>query len=135
MPDGVYRATILLLVLQHRGRSNYMFAMPTYTTPSKATLDDVRNGEIMGRVIEPTSRIGFDVVGIVHKDLLAVADKFERIGRLKINQAAQCCGAQAGAVDFESFALAFDNFNNIIGVKKTANTHPKQVFFVQQLLQ
>ena len=135
MPDGTYRATILLLISQHRGRCAYMFAMPTYTAPSKATLDEVRNGEIMGRIIEPTSRIGFNVVGIIHKHLLAIADKFERIGHLEIKQEAQCCGAQSGAVDFESFASGFSDFNNIIGVKKTAKTHPRQVFSVQQLLQ
>ena len=111
-----------------------MFAMPTYIGPAKATLDDVQHGEIIGRTIEPGGRIGFDVIGIAHKDLLAIAAMFERIGCLEIKQAAKCCGAQAGAVDFESFASAFANFNNIIGVKKTSKTHPKQVFFVQQLL-
>ena len=133
MSDNTYRATILLLVSQHRGRCSYKFAMPTYTASSKATLDDVQNGEIMGRTIEPTSRVGFNVIGITHKDLLAIADKFERIGHLEIKQAAQCCGAQSGAVDFESFASAFGDFNNIIGAKKTAKTHPKKVFSVQQL--
>lgn len=134
MPDGTYRATILLLVLQHRGRCSYLFTMPTYIKSSKPVLDDVQNGEIMGRTIEPASRVGFNVIGITHKDLLAIADKFERIGHLEIKQAAQCCSAQSGAVDFESFASAFGDFNNIIGVKKTAKTHPKQVFSVQQLL-
>lgn len=135
MPDGTYRATILLIVSQHRGRCNYMFAMPSYISSSKAELDDVRNGEIMGRTIEPESRIGFNVIGIVHKDLLAIADRFERIGCLEIEQSARRCGMQAGAIDFESFASAFSDFNNIIGIKKTAKTHPKQVFSVQQLLQ
>lgn len=134
MPDGTYRATILLIVSQHRGRCSYEFAMPTYTASSKATLDDVHNGEIMGSIIEPANRVGFNVIGISHKDLLAIADKFERIGHLEINKAAQCCGAQSGAVAFERFASAF-NFNNIIGVKKTAKTHPKRVFSLQQLLQ
>jgi hypothetical protein len=67
--------------------------------------------------------------------LLAIADKFERIGCFKINQSAKCCGMQAGAVDFESFASTFGDFTNIIGIKKSAKTHPRQVFSVQQLLQ
>lgn len=135
MPDGTYRATIVLLVSQHRGRCDYLFAMPTYIGPTKATLDDVQHGEIMGMTIEPAGRIGFNVVGISHKNLLAITTMFERIGNPEIKQAAKCCGAQAGAVDFESFASAFANFNNIIGVRKTANTHPKQVFSVQKLIQ
>jgi hypothetical protein len=135
MPDGTYRATILLLVSQHRGRCDYLFAMPTYCGPAKATIDDVQHGEIMGRIIDPVGRIGFNVVGIAHKDLRAIATMFERIGRLEISQSAKCCGAQAGAVDFSGFASAFANFNNIIGVKKTAHTHPRQVFLAQQLIQ
>jgi hypothetical protein len=109
--------------------------MPTYISSSKAALDDVRNGEIMGITIEPQGRIGFNVVGIAHKDLLAIAAEFEQIGSLEIKQSAKCCGAQAGAVDFASFASAFGDFNNIIGIKKTSKTHPKQIFSVQQLLQ
>ena len=135
LPDGTFRATILLLVSQHRGRCIYQFAKPTYIASSKANPDDVRNGEIMGRAIEPTNRIGFDVVGIAHKDLLAIADKFERVGHFEIKQSAQCCGTQSGAVDFDSLSSAFCDFNNIIGVKKTAKTHPKQVFSAQQLFQ
>ncbi|MCI1189309.1 hypothetical protein MON38_17940 [Hymenobacter sp. DH14] len=135
MSDGTYRATILLLISQHRGRCSYQFAMPTYTAPSKATFEDVQNGEIMGRMIEPASRVGFNVVGMAHKTLLAIADRFERIGHLEITQAAKRCGAQSGAVDFESFASAFVDFNNIIGIKKTVKTHSKQVFPVRQLLQ
>ncbi|SFQ56504.1 hypothetical protein [Hymenobacter arizonensis] len=135
MPDGAYRATILLLVSQHRGSCSYMFAMPTYTSPLRATIDDVRNSEIMGIIIEPKSRLGFNVVGITHKDLLPIADKFEHIGHFEIKPSAQCCGTQTGAVDFESFASTFSNFNNIIDIKKTAKTHPKQVFSVIQLLQ
>ena len=135
MLDGTYRATILLLVSQHRGRCSYMFAKPTYTSASKSALDDVRNGEIMGRILQPTIRLGFDVILIIHKDLRAIANKFDVIGHLEISPLAQCCGSQGGAVDFESFSSSFDNFNDFLGAKMTAKTRPTKVFAVQKLLQ
>ena len=135
MLDGTYRATILLLVSQHRGRCSYIFAKTTYTSASKSALDDVRNGEIMGRILQPKSRLGFDVIGIGHKDLRAIANKFDVIGHLEINTSAQYCGSQGGAVDFESFSYPFDNFNDFLGAKMTAKTRPMKVFAVQKLLQ
>lgn len=135
MLDGTYRAAILLLVSQHRGRCSYMFAKPTYTSASKSTLDDVRNSEILGRILQPTSRLGFDVIGIGHKDLRAIANKFDVIGHLEINPSAQCCGSQGGAVDFESFSYPFGNFNDFLGAKMTAKMRPMKVFAVQKLLQ
>jgi hypothetical protein len=133
MQDGTYRATILLLISQHRGRCSYEFAMPTYSSLAKPALDDVRNGEIMGSILQPKGRIGFNVVGIGHKDLRAIADKFELIGHLEINPSAQCCGTQGGAVSFESFASSFSDFNSFLDVKMTAKTHPNKVFSVQKL--
>ena len=135
MPDGTYRATILLLVVQHRSRCIYEFAKPTYTNPTKPLLADIKNGELMGMSLAPGNRLGFDVVGIEHKHLRVIADKFELIGHLDINSLAQCCGSQTGAVDFESFASSFSDFNSFLDVKMTARTHPKKVFSVQKLLQ
>ena len=111
-----------------------MFAKPTYASASKSALDDVRNGEIMGSILQPKNRLGFDVIGIGHKDLRAIANKFDVIGHLEINPSAQCCGSQGGAVDFESFSHTFDNFNDFPGAKMTAKTRPMKVFAVQKLL-
>jgi hypothetical protein len=134
MQDGTHRATILLLISQHRGRCSYMFAMPTYSSLVKPALDDVKNGEIMGSILQPKGRLGFNVVGIGHKNLRAIADRFEVIGHLEINPSAQSCGSQGGAVDFESFSYPFDNFNDFLGAKMTAKTRPMKVFAVQKLL-
>jgi hypothetical protein len=89
MPDGTYGATILLLVSQHRGRCNYMFVMPTYINSSKAALDDVRSGEIMGITIEPEGRIGFNVIGITHKDL-RLSDNFNGHSEMAMTRSRRC---------------------------------------------
>lgn len=133
MQDGTYRATILLLISQHGGRCSYEFAMPNCISTTKPFLNDIVDGEIMGR-IAPSSRLGFNVVGISHKDLRAFADKFELVGNLKINPSAQCCGTQRGAVNFESFADSFRSFNSFLDVKMTAKTHPNNVFPIRTLL-
>ena len=134
MPDGTYRATILLLISQHGGRCDYDFAMPTYISSIKPAVDDMVKGELMGTVYAQTGRIGFNVVGIGHKHLLAIANRFERIGRFEISPAARCCGTQGGAVGFDGFASNFCDFNSFLDVKMTSKTHPKKVFPVQKLL-
>lgn len=138
MPDGSYRATILLLISQHRGRCNYDFAIPTYTESAKPTLDDIITGEIVGGIYEPPNfpeyKLGFNVVGVNHKDLRKFADRFELIGHLEIALTAQCCGTQGGAISFESFTSNFRDFNSFFDVKMTTKTHPRSVFPVSKLL-
>ncbi|GAA4371566.1 hypothetical protein [Hymenobacter koreensis] len=147
--DGTYRATILLLISQNRGRCIYYFAFPTYSSTRKPTLDDIVAGEIMGRVYAPPNfpeyRLGFDVTGIGHKHLRAIADQFECIGHLKINPIAQCLGSQAGATNFENFTSFwssdvdarndfFDFLPKKQAIAKTALTHPGNVFPIHKLL-
>ena len=134
MQDGTYRATILMLIFQHRGRCSYEFAKPTYIGTTKPVLEDIKNGELMGMTYAPENRIGFNVVGLDQKHLRTIAEKFEPIGHLDINSSARRCGSQGGAVDFESFASSFSNFNSFLDVKMTAETHPNKVFPVQKLL-
>ena len=138
MPDGSYRATILLFVSQYAGQCSYEFAIPTYVEPTKLTIDNIRAGEIMGYVYAmpnfPEPRLGFNVVSIGHKHLRGIANKFERIGQLETSEAAKCCGIQSSATSFDGSALSFRDFNNFLDVKKTAKTHPDKVFPVSILL-
>jgi hypothetical protein len=138
LPDGSYRAAILLLTDQRRGSTSYFFAQPTFTGPYKPTLEEVKAGEIMGRIYSPPDfphrRIGFDVVGMDDKQLRSIAGHFEIIGHLEIAPAAQCCGSQTGATSFESFASSFGDFKSFLDEKMTARTHPNKVFSVQKLL-
>ena len=48
LPDGTFRATILLLLSQHRGRCSYEFAMPTYVSPIKPIFDDIKERRANG---------------------------------------------------------------------------------------
>ena len=84
-------------------------------------------------IYAPDGRLGFNIVGIGHKHLRAIAEKLELIGHLEIDPSARCCGTQSGAIDFESFASSFSSFNSFLDVKMTAKTHPQKVFAVQKL--
>jgi hypothetical protein len=138
LPDGSYRSTVLLEATEARGKLRYQFARITYLEPTKPTLADVQASEVLGRTFEPPAfpehRIGFDMVDVEHRHLRAFAGSFELIGRLELGPAAQQCGHQYGALTFAEFAHWFRDFNNIIDIKKTARTHPRQVFPVQKLL-
>ncbi len=137
LPDGSYRASVLLLISHYSGQCSYDFAISTYTGRQKPTLSDVINGDALGGQYLPlnhTGRIGFEVIEIGHKHLRAIASLFERIGTIPINPETRCISSMGGSVDFKSFASWFDDFYSFLGAKKTRVTHPKLIFAIQQLL-
>ena len=135
MPDGTYRATILLLISQSRSRCSYYFLVHTYTGAQKPTIDDVLKGKILGMTMHPSFpyRIGFNVVGIGHKHLQTSVASFERIGTVKINEAMIGLGTQAGAISFGSFMGNFQHFNHFSDSKKTAASHLGKTFPVSRI--
>ncbi|MBD2721394.1 hypothetical protein [Hymenobacter armeniacus] len=123
LPDGAYRAAILMEVFQHQGRSEYRFLASTYAATSKPNIAEISNVEVLGRKI-PSGfgqyKTGLDVVAIGPKLLRSFADKFESIGKIELRSESKYVGAYSGARDFESFCWNW--LNTALYIKNLGGT-------------
>lgn len=72
--------------------------------------------EILKKEAERTGsyQIGMSMIGIDHKELINIADKFNRIGNINLKQVCRQVGSMGGAANFEDLTRDFDNLDNYL---------------------
>lgn len=59
-------------------------------------------------------QIGMDVTEIEHKDLINIANKFEKIGNIRLKEVCKQVGSMGGATTFEDLTRDFDDLDNYL---------------------
>lgn len=76
--------------------------------------------EILKREAERTGSfiIGMDKTGVDHKDLINFADRFHKVGSIKIKSTFKDTGSIGGATNFDDFVREFPDLDNYIKIFK-----------------
>jgi hypothetical protein len=134
LKDGRYGVVICTSIDQHRGQCNYILVPTTYVSPSKPTVNDLRDKQILGRQIgsgydKQTTRElqpGIDKIwqlengnyffGVVHmavdhKSFATMREKFEKIGSLKIVDGLKRMGMFGYESSFDRFETIFNDLD------------------------
>ena len=121
LPDGNYCAAILMEIMQHKGRCHYHFIASTYKGLLKPTLDNIKQGAVLGRKVPSGSgqyQIGLDVTAIGPKLLRSFANRFEQIGKLELRPECKHISLYGGGRSFETFHQYWNDFENHLKIFK-----------------
>lgn len=138
MKDKSYRAMICAKITQYKGQCTYEFAMTTYDGNVKPTLNDLKSHFIAGHKIgsgyEPEVTLSYQpnvdkiweysnesnfFFGIAyyivnHRNIINIKDKFEVIGKLKIEESFKKEGSYCYERTFERFEEIFMDIDDQI---------------------
>jgi hypothetical protein len=113
-PDKTYGITILAKVTLFRGHHDYDFCRTTFKSEQKPNITDIEKTNVIG--YDCPSGLGgtikvFCTHFAQHNKLRKFADKFEKIGTIRIKNAEDRDGKSRGAPDFESFCDKFAEYD------------------------
>lgn len=139
-----YGAVICCQIHQYRGHCNYHLVPTTYSNKKKPTILELKRKDVLGRQIgsgyskeitkqkqvgieriwnfvggENNFFFGLTKIGISHKDFFDLKDKYERIGKLKINNSFKETGSIGYESNFERFEKIVDDVEDYIKTFRT----------------
>ena len=74
-------------------------------------------------------QIGMSIIGINHKELINIANKFKKIGKLNLKEACKQVGSMGGAINFEDLTRDFSDLENTMKIFR------EESFEIQSLLE
>ena len=117
LDDENYYAIILLDIYQNRGKCSYCFGKIVYKSKEIPTINNLINCNIIGhKILSGIHKDGFvlgmDMTCIDHKDLVNITNKFQKIGKICLEDEFRKMGGMSGAATFEDLTYHFEDLEN-----------------------
>ena len=112
-PDKTYGITVLMRVTLYRGHHDYDFCRTTFKSEQKPNMTDIEKTNVIGYDLPSrvfgNSTTAFCTHFAQHNKLKKFADKFEKIGTVRLNHNGG--GSSKCGNDFESFCDEFAEYD------------------------